>query len=156
MFIYANANLISWERVLHHVSMVVSMAAPMDQIAEDKATYFRGTARVRVEHLIFPNPTRQKDYKIINELKWSLEGGCEDEKHPIPAIIDDNILQWALAESGLNADSLRRVQVNGPPRLQFPRDVRLECEDGQHRVLAAKQILLPEDRWWSVDLYGKG
>ena len=125
-------------------------------IADDKAKHFRGTARVQFDHLTFPNPIRRKDNKIVEELKRSLEGGCDDEEHPIPAIIDDGILQSALIKSGLIADSLRRVPINSPPKLQFSRDVQLECLHGQHRVLAAKQILRPEDRWWSVDLYGNG
>jgi hypothetical protein len=129
-------------------------ASTSEEVAHDKAIHFRGKARIQFDHLTFPNPTREKDNKIIEELKRSLERGCNDEEHPIPALIDDDILQSALTKSNLDVDSLTRVRVNGSPKLLFSTNVRLKCLDGQHRILAAEQILRRGDRWWAVDLYG--
>lgn len=126
------------------------------QIADDKATHLKGWARVRISHLIFPDPIRQKDKRLIAQLKRNISAeGCHDEEHPIPAIIDDRILQIALSQAGIQAESLRNPPVN-PPKVKFFKDTKLECLEGQHRALAAKQILPSAERWWTIELYGKG
>ena len=33
---------------------------------------------------------------------------------------------------------------------------QLECLHGRYRIQAAKQALLPPDKWWTVDLYLSG
>ena len=40
--------------------------------------------------------------------------------------------------------------------MKFFKDTKLECLQGQHRALAAKQILPLAERWWTIELYGKG
>ncbi|KAL5331286.1 hypothetical protein ACEPPN_000816 [Leptodophora sp. 'Broadleaf-Isolate-01'] len=43
--------------------------------------------------------------------------------------------------------------INGYPMLKFPTSCQLECLHGRHRIEAAREFLLPTDRWWVVDLY---
>jgi len=42
------------------------------------------------------------------------------------------------------------------PELGFWPGYQLECLHGRHRIQAAKQALLPPDKWWTVDLYLAG
>ncbi|OBT59293.1 hypothetical protein VE04_00377 [Pseudogymnoascus sp. 24MN13] len=122
------------------------------RVAEDKAAKIIGTARVRIDHLAFPNPIRGKDLTKVKKLKGEFAlKGCLDEQHRIPAVIDDNTLQTALLKTGLNIEALQGVS-DQPQSLHFPENMKLECLHGQHRILAAKRYL-PEERWWTVDLY---
>jgi hypothetical protein len=130
------------------------------RIADDKAAHLRGWARVHLFHLVFLDPIRQedkkKDKKIITQLGGNIAAdGCHDEKYPIPAIIDDSVLQAALNKAGIQSDSLIKAPIN-PPKLRFSKDTKLECLDGRHRQLAAKQVLPPAERWWTIEFYGKG
>ncbi|KFZ24817.1 hypothetical protein V502_00702 [Pseudogymnoascus sp. VKM F-4520 (FW-2644)] len=122
------------------------------RVAEDKAAKIIGTARVRIDHLAFPNPIRGKDLTKVKKLKGEFAlKGCLDEQHRIPAVIDDNTLQTALLKTGLNIEALQGVS-DQPQSLHFPENMKLECFHGQHRIIAAKRYL-PEERWWTVDLY---
>ena len=127
------------------------------RIAGEKAAKARGTVRVRIDHLTFPNPIRCKGDKIIEQLERTFAAeGCLDEQHGVPAVIDDHILRAALNKTGLKVENLRVISGRQPPKLQFPENTKLECLHGQHRVLAAKKYLPPAERWWTVDLYGTG
>ncbi|KFY03482.1 hypothetical protein V490_00177 [Pseudogymnoascus sp. VKM F-3557] len=123
------------------------------RVAEDKAAKLIGTARVRIDHLAFPDPIRGKVETKIKELKGKFAlKGCLDEQHRIPAVIDDKTLQTALLKTGLNIETLQGVS-DQPQSLHFPENMKIECLHGQHRILAAKRYLKPKERWWTVDLY---
>ncbi|KFY28058.1 hypothetical protein V491_00664 [Pseudogymnoascus sp. VKM F-3775] len=126
------------------------------RVAQDKAAKAIGTARVRIDHLAFPNPIRGRDEKIIKQLEGTFAAeGCLDEQHRIPAVIDDSTLQAALLKTGENIEYLQRVSGQ-PQRLHFPENIKLECLHGRHRILAAKSYLDPEEQWWTVDFYRTG
>ncbi|GFF96225.1 conserved hypothetical protein, partial [Aspergillus udagawae] len=69
----------------------------------------------------------------------------------IAAIIEDDILEQAIAQSGTPVEALR--SETGIPLLLLPDGYRLRCLYGRHRVEAAKEVLFPGDSWWSVTLY---
>lgn len=126
------------------------------RIADDKAAKAIGTARVRIDHLAFPNPIRGKDEKAIKRLERTFAAeGCLDDRHRIPAVIDDSTLQAALLKTGVSIGRLQGVSGQ-PQRLQLPENMELECLHGQHRILAAKRYLHPDERWWTVDFYRTG
>ncbi|KAH8799385.1 hypothetical protein F5884DRAFT_869304 [Xylogone sp. PMI_703] len=132
------------------------MAALARQI-EDKATNFRGRAQVRISHLAFPNPIRQIDENSLAQLKKAIiADGCLHKQYRIPAVIDDQILQTALNKARIDVDAFEIISLDDPPKLRFSKGTELECLDGQHRILAAKQIPLSEEEWWTLELYGKG
>ena len=129
---------------------------------ENKSSSFRGNAKIHLKHLQFDESKEVSlslhlDPKNVARLIkiFELEGCLRlEEEHRIPAIINDATLQQALISSSLtNADLLT---TGVPPELQLPRSTRLNCLHGRHRIAAAQQILLPGNKWWTVDLYTEG
>ncbi|CZT41140.1 uncharacterized protein RSE6_00835 [Rhynchosporium secalis] len=124
--------------------------------AERRRT-FRGSARISLDALHFvQRKHRDLDAKHVEYLK-----GCflkdryrrlEVQNH-IEAEVDQHILDVALRDSNVTARELLTNQPNGCPELIFPQGFQLECLHGQHRVQAAREFLLPTDKWWTVDLY---
>jgi len=136
-----------------------SFVAIEHRISKDKLAKYKGTARVSFAHLEFPHPFRQVDRKIIEQLKRDFEGeGCIKEKltNRIPAIIHDPILQAGLEKLAISTEEFKVGSKEDPPQLHLGRDTMLECLHGQHRILAAKEFLVPSQRWWVVDLYSTG
>ncbi|KAH6664606.1 hypothetical protein B0J14DRAFT_661200 [Halenospora varia] len=126
------------------------------RISRDRLANYKGSALVAISRLDFPHPCRQVDRKVIEQLKRDFKGeGCITEKpnNRIPAIIDDLTLQAVLEKLGTSAEAFRTASKDNPLRLQLDRDMKLECLHGQYRILAAKEFLLPQKRWWVVDLY---
>ena len=135
------------------------MAAFENQVADDKAMSFRGTARIRFEHLTFPSPIRLFNKRIVASLKRDFAvAGClkHELDYRIPAIIDDQILEAALGILGMDKDTFRAYSSHHPRELKLDHGVRLECLHGRHRIVAAAESLLSPDQWWTVDLYGTG
>ncbi|KFY96898.1 hypothetical protein V498_02409 [Pseudogymnoascus sp. VKM F-4517 (FW-2822)] len=123
------------------------------RVAVDKAAKAIGTARVRIDHLSFPNPIRGMVEKTIRKLERTFASeGCLDDQHRIPAVIDDSALQAALLKTGTNIGSLQGASGQ-LQNLLFPENMVLECLHGQHRILAASRYLHPDERWWTVDFY---
>lgn len=61
------------------------------KLAEDRGKYYRGTARVRFEHLHFGDLCpRGRDDKIVTYLKDKFNYGCLrlEPQNRIPAVID--------------------------------------------------------------------
>lgn len=136
----------------------------MSQVSEEeryaqKQSRFYGSAKIHLKHLVFPQLSNALtlDAKNIERLTqiFRLEG-CQrlDIEHHVPAVINDDILSQCLHHSGLGLENLRRQ--GSPPSLEFPENFTLECLHGKHRIAAAKDILLPGNKWWIVDLYSDG
>jgi hypothetical protein len=129
------------------------------KLAGDRGTYFRGTARVRLQRLHFGDQcSRELDRKIVESLKDTFEiEGCLrlEPSHHIPALIDRQTLELAIKSSpGVSAAALLDNPKKLPPELKL--NCSLECLHGRHRLQAAREILLPKDKWWTVDLYLTG
>jgi hypothetical protein len=131
------------------------------ELFEERGVHFRGTARIRFENLNFGSlGGRMLDRKIVNYLKDRFKtAGCLriPPGNRIPAIINQKVLDDAIQNSpGLSSDSLVENAEEIPPELELPAEIVIECLQGMHRVAAGKEILEPEDWWWTVDLYLEG
>lgn len=132
------------------------------RIAIDKADHFLGTASVRFENLAF---TKVKfDRSAVDAIKFSMQDGFAylpgKSNHQISAAIDKDKLENALRDAGCNQEDLLRHTADHV-RLEFPHDYQLQCFQGYHRVLAAKEIgaqrnLSREMSRWVIKLYSSG
>ncbi|KAH6704267.1 hypothetical protein BKA61DRAFT_493502 [Leptodontidium sp. MPI-SDFR-AT-0119] len=127
------------------------------KLVEDREENFRGTACVSLRRLVFkPEYSRGVDRKNIERLKRIFaKQGCLRLSPPnhVPAIIIEQDLNVALQHSGKTLKDLLHSAQDAPPKLTLPPKYMLECLHGQHRILAALEILTPKDEWWTVDLY---
>ncbi|KAL2049567.1 hypothetical protein ABVK25_010146 [Lepraria finkii] len=119
----------------------------------NRQRHYRGSAKVKLKHLRF-DTSAFLDAKNVTRLTQIFElEGCHrlDLEHRVPATIKENVLQSTLRLSNITTvDLMRRI----PPKLELPTDVELDCLHGKHRIAAAKKFLyLPDDKWWTVDLY---
>lgn len=118
-------------------------------------TSFLGTARVRLDLLTFPwhgppNPAKLRALRNVFRLRNVRR--LDPDNH-IPAVISKGRLQAALRASECNEGQLRDLAGPLPPELIFPLGFELQCLRGQHRVIAAEDLLSPTNRWWVVSLY---
>jgi hypothetical protein len=148
----------------------------MQAIKEDKKIFkdlsanFRGTIRVRVEHLQFdrgdesrdhnpPYPRGEKEEKeaigiLANDFKT---GGCFrlQPLHYVSAIVNQDTLTFILNSLKLSAEEL--VKYPGePPEPKLPRNFQLRYVCGHSRIEACKKVLPAFNRWWNVKLYLDG
>ena len=127
-----------------------------------KQRHFNGSARIELNKLDFtasqdPSASSYLDPKNVARLAriFSLEGCLRlDLDHHVPALVSDAQLQQALIRSHVEAAALANHQ--SPPLLIFPESTILRCLHGKHRIAAARSILEPGDKWWTVDLYSDG
>lgn len=127
--------------------------------AEKRRTY-KGSARISLDVLYFQwDEHRDLDPKHVEYLKGCFKRDrCRrlEVRNHIDAVVDQPSLDVALRKSGVSARELLTNQPNGCPWLEFPKDFQLHCVHGQHRIQAAREFLLPTDKWWTVDLYTSG
>jgi hypothetical protein len=71
-------------------------------------------------------------------------------------MVEQSDLDDALLASDVSAERLLSNPDNNPPALKFAASYRLICLHGRHRIVAAREILLPTDAWWTVELYLAG
>jgi len=71
----------------------------------------------------------------------------------VPALISQQQLANAMRHSGVFTEQLLAGHLSGYSMLKVPTSCHLECLHGRHRIEAAREFLLPTDRWWTVDLY---
>lgn len=125
---------------------------------EKKQSCFRGSAKIHLKHINFECDDLYLDPKNVARLLqvFQLEGCFRlDLEHHIPAIIDEDELRRSLQKSGIASGDLFRRQA--PPTLDLDTSTTtLKCLHGRHRIEAAKEHLLPGDKWWTVDLYSNG
>lgn len=131
------------------------------RLSEDRGENFRGTVRVSLRRLAFPPEySREIDKKNVERLKkiFNQPGGCLRLSPPnyIPAIIDQQDLDLAIESTGTTLEKLLNGSGQEPPMLKLPPNYSLRCLHGQHRILAALEVLKPRDEWWTVHLYLSG
>jgi hypothetical protein len=127
--------------------------------AETRRTY-KGSARISLDVLYFQrNEHRDLDRKHVDYLKGCFQRDkCRrlEKRNHIEAAVDQPSLDAALRSSDVSARELLTNEPNGCPKLSFPAGFKLRCLHGQHRIQAAREFLLPHDKWWTVDLYTSG
>jgi hypothetical protein len=121
---------------------------------------FKGSARISLDVLSFqPRKHRDIDRKHIEYLKRCFrQDECRrlEVRNHVEAEIDQQMLDNILHDCRVTAQELLTNRPNGYPWLSFPEGFQLECLHGQHRIQAAREFLLPTDKWWTVDLYTSG
>ena len=77
-------------------------------------------------------------------------------RNHIPAVINKQHLGSVLQISRILEGELPKNSQHKYLNLGFWAGYQLECLHRRHRIEAAKQALLPSDKWWTVDLYLAG
>ena len=142
------------------------MSSPI-QVQKD--THFRGFARLSVDQLTFETEHDGEGVelhaneavdqrKVADLLRSYLEDGCHrsDRMHSLPVVAHEEILGQKLASEGDQGTHSFSQLVHNAPLLALPDDVRITCLDGRLRVVAARQFLPVDDRWWTVEVYDAG
>lgn len=121
---------------------------------------YRGTARIRLDHLHFEwGEARELSRKNVERLKQLFRTETIQRLEPrnhIPAVVHEHDLDGAVQGSKVSAETLLSNPDGDFPMLKFPRNFKLTCLHGRHRIQAARETLPPTDAWWTVDLYLTG
>ncbi|EED23183.1 conserved hypothetical protein [Talaromyces stipitatus ATCC 10500] len=126
------------------------------QVGTERSRKYLGTAKIDLDHISFhPDSSPTIDPKNIDRLREIFRSeGCrryEIQNH-ITGVVSRESLQAALRAAHKAQDELITTTPQSIPHLQFSAGQVL-CLHGQHRVRAGAEVLLGEDRWWTVDLY---
>ncbi|OCK76193.1 hypothetical protein K432DRAFT_463895, partial [Lepidopterella palustris CBS 459.81] len=127
-----------------------------ERIFKDLITNFRGTICVPLESLQCSCPYPSDPHEIVkNALKREFEKGCYRLRpsHHIPAIVDHNDLSYILGVLELSLEELLARKT--PLRPVLRQGYHLQCLKGCDYIAAAKEVLPPSERWWTVDLYSE-
>jgi len=124
------------------------------ELALEEADRYRGTARINVENLQFTS--EGDDAQVAKLRKVFLQIGCKPEDHPIPAMIDPQLLQSALQRSGSKPEELVDHSRAQYPPLDIPQGNTLVCLRGAELVTAGKDLLREGCKRWCVQLYCTG
>lgn len=126
------------------------------QVGTERSRKYLGTAKIDLDHISFhPDSSPTIDPKNIDRLReiFRSEGCCRYEiQNHITGVVSRESLQAALRAAHKAQDELITTTPQSIPHLQFSAGQVL-CLHGQHRVRAGAEVLLGEDRWWTVDLY---
>ncbi len=130
------------------------------KLAEDRGKYYRGTARVRSEHLHFDDLCpRGRDDKIVKYLKDKFNYACLrlEPQNRIPAVIDLQTLNIAIEfSSNITLDNLLKNPKELVSKLKLPLGYCIECFHNRQRFEAAREVLSSKNWWWIIDLYLEG
>jgi len=129
------------------------------RLAAEGREKYRGTARIALDVLYFPwDQPREASQKSLNKLKECFQKGQCDRvtRNHIPAVIDQSDLHEVLRCSNISAKRLLNNEGGPHPELTFPVGFQLRCLHGRQRIQAAREVLPPRERWWTVDLYLAG
>ncbi|EED20933.1 conserved hypothetical protein [Talaromyces stipitatus ATCC 10500] len=122
----------------------------------ERSDRYKGTAKIDFSDIRFNSnlsrPLEQQNIVRLREI--FLQEGCrrfEIQNH-VTAVVSQRHLRMALEAAGATDTDLFTSDPNQMPHLQFS-ESQVNCLHGQHRIQAAAEILPPDDRWWTVDLY---
>ena len=126
------------------------------ELESEKIAKYVGTARVQLQWLSFQDS--EVNAKHVQALKQSFELDCRrlDVRNRIPAVIEQQDLEFAVRLSGVSQGELTGKPQHDIPELWFWAGYRLNCLHGRHRVQAAKLTKSSSSKWWAVDLYLAG
>ncbi|OXV09096.1 hypothetical protein Egran_03142 [Elaphomyces granulatus] len=131
------------------------MATLDERICLDKATCYRGKAKISLQKLkferILPGVRTIHDKHVDRLVNIFREEGCSRHIpwNYVPVLISDRTLNQSLQISGLEQGDL--MEDGQTHFLELPQDISLEVLHGKHRLLAAEKFLW--DKWWTVELY---
>lgn len=119
---------------------------------------FKGTARIDLEDICYPQYARELDSKNVERLCGLFrETGCHrfDVQNHITAVVGHQALKRACRSAKMKVKELLHVPPEESSILRFSTG-EVSCLHGRHRLKAAEEILPPNERWWTVDLYLDG
>ncbi len=121
-----------------------------------KRIVFQEVARVSLQFILFFLEEIDED-KVLRLTNTFLAEECLRHKkmNHITALVDDRRLNEALHKTNLDRETLLLTKSNNEEHLMlmFLVDYTL-CElRGRHRIFAEREILVENDRWWTVRLY---
>ncbi|KAF2727576.1 hypothetical protein EJ04DRAFT_451086 [Polyplosphaeria fusca] len=129
-----------------------------------KAQHFVGLARIDIDELDFSfalqkNHREQSEKAKLRLLSVFKLEGCRrfEEENFIDATIDTENLDLSLRQAQVLPSDFKTASLSALlepfkiPRLKVHRPVA--CYNGLHRVLAAKEFLDRNDRWWVIRLH---
>lgn len=132
---------------------------PLEELyLEERRAHFHGSAKVDI-HDISINYSQEVNPDTIKRLiKIFQTQGCArlDPANHVPVLVQRSVLDQALRDANASPSDLLQQFATNLPHISFPTEHKLNCVHGQHRLLAAEAYLLPEERWWCVDLYTSG
>lgn len=142
------------------ILMKMPSTTPDENSLRDKRLYFRGRAKVPLDHLRYHGTSahREIDQKhvthLINVFKTEGCARLHNPNHYVPVLVSNEDLSAALAQSGLRRLDL--MQDGEPHYLRFPANANVTVLHGEHRLRAAERYLDPADCWWVAVLYITG
>lgn len=131
-----------------------------DEISHSGALQFRGLARVDLAALNFQHASSKEHRDVLEQHVTRLVNifrteGCKrtEASRFVKARVDERQLDEALASQNLDLPQRPPQDWTVVPILELP---RLDCLNGWHRVVAARQWLDQNDQWWIAELYTSG
>ncbi|KAG9099858.1 hypothetical protein FS749_000180 [Ceratobasidium sp. UAMH 11750] len=113
-------------------------------IEKTKRQHLLGLFRVRLEQFEHHPDQRPLDDTWVVELKSKMELGLDRVSYPVSVVLSDDAV-W----EDVQGPALRR---DGSAFL--PSSLKVKVFDGQHRVMALRQLgIEPEEKWWVANLY---
>ncbi|KAH7033935.1 hypothetical protein B0J12DRAFT_766223 [Macrophomina phaseolina] len=129
---------------------------PLEELyLEERRAHFHGSAKVDL-HSISMNYGQETNPDTVKRLiKIFQTQGCArlDPANHVPVLVEQSVLDQALRDANASPSDLLQQFATNLPHINFPPEYKLTCVHGHHRLLAAEAYLLPEERWWCVDLY---
>ena len=129
----------------------------MTCISSLTAVVFLGSAWIDIDKLLsICDLAHGINHGKILQVKQLMQQGCSRliDDHHVPVIISRAALEEFLALSESSVTLAPRNAGFFPYLITI--SPGLHCLRGKHRLLVAKDILPPEDRWWVADLYAEG
>lgn len=132
-----------------------SLSDRANRLAYERLQYFKGRAVVNFKFFQFEVPgKRHLSQKNVERLLsiFTIEGcGNLEPEHRIAVLVNSNILEQALASSGISSETL--LNPTTQPRLVFEGNQQLQCLYGIHRVKAGEAF---GKDCWLTDIYLDG
>lgn len=145
----------------YYISFLIAHQVIMEDMSElpeaSLSPYFKGVARVQLSALDFNRALSSQRHRPLSEkivarlVDVLRREGCrrDNEANFVDAVVEDDVLQAALAKVGLTDVSLESCLEDQPIIPLHD----LQCLHGLHRIAAARLVLDQNDQWWTVRLY---
>ena len=129
-------------------------------LSYEESLRFRGLARVHLkalnfDHALFKDHRKPSAKNISRLVRVFRQEGCNrsDESNFVKAQVNHKDLDAALASQNLTLSRQPPKSWRTIPILNLQ---SIDCLNGLYRVLAAREFLNKNDRWWIARLYTDG
>ncbi len=119
-----------------------------ESLQREKRIKYKGSARIRLEHIDFSKdePEVLDKFIVKNLISIFEEKDCfqQDSRHHVLVVIDREQLNLALHTSEISFNLLLGNAQTEWPELRFSFGFRLECLHDRHRVQAKREMISPQ------------